>query len=113
MLPILKRGHSLLEVTFNSNLQNDLMIQQFKNILLLGGVGAFLCLQSCKKGLLDVAPPDRLSTAVFWQSESDADLALTGLYNYLYSSGGGYATSQFTMIAWDNFSDDSYGQYNY
>lgn len=89
------------------------MIQQFKNILLLAGVGAFLCLQSCKKDLLDVAPPDRLSTGVFWQSESDADLALTGLYNYLYSSGGGYATSQFTMIAWDNFSDDSYGQYNY
>jgi hypothetical protein len=43
---------------------------------------------SCNKGLLDVTPPDRLSTSIFWKSESDADLALTGLYNYLYAGGG-------------------------
>ncbi|WP_018614516.1 RagB/SusD family nutrient uptake outer membrane protein [Segetibacter koreensis] len=68
---------------------------------------------SCKKDLLDVSPPDQLSTSVFWKTEADADLALTGLYNYLYASGGGYATSQYTVMAWDNFSDDSYGQYDY
>ena len=62
---------------------------------------------------LDVAPPDKLSTSIFWKSEADADLALTGLYNFLYASGGGYATSQYQVFAWDNFSDDSYGQYNY
>ncbi|MET7253720.1 RagB/SusD family nutrient uptake outer membrane protein [Dyadobacter fermentans] len=62
---------------------------------------------------LDVAPPDKLSTNIFWKSEADADLALTGLYSFLYASSGGYATSQYQVFAWDNFSDDSYGQYNY
>ncbi|WP_342089272.1 RagB/SusD family nutrient uptake outer membrane protein [Dyadobacter sp. OTU695] len=62
---------------------------------------------------LDVAPPDKLSTNIFWKSETDADLALTGLYNFLYAPSGGYATSQYQVFAWDNFSDDSYGQYNY
>ncbi len=70
-------------------------------------------LLSCSKDVLNVAPPDQLSSAIFWKSPADADLALTGLYNYLLASGGGYATSQYTVVAWDNFSDDSYGQYNY
>ncbi|MCU7547972.1 RagB/SusD family nutrient uptake outer membrane protein [Chitinophagaceae bacterium LB-8] len=74
---------------------------------------ASLFFSSCKKDLLDVTPPDQLSTTVFWKTEADADLALTGLYNYLYASGGGYATSQYTIVSWDNYSDDSYGQYNY
>jgi hypothetical protein len=62
---------------------------------------------------LDVSPPDKLSASIFWKSEADADLALTGLYNFLYAPSGGYATSQYQVFAWDNFSDDSYGQYNY
>ncbi|MEX6688201.1 RagB/SusD family nutrient uptake outer membrane protein [Danxiaibacter flavus] len=68
---------------------------------------------SCNKSFLDRTPPDKLATTTFWKTESDADLALTGLYNYMYASSGGYATSQFQVVAWDNFSDDSYGQYNY
>ena len=68
---------------------------------------------SCKKNFLDVTPPDALSTTIFWKTEADADLALAGLYNYLYASSGGYATSQYQVVAWDNFSDDAYGQYNY
>ncbi len=68
---------------------------------------------SCNKSFLDRNPPDKLATTTFWKTESDADLALTGLYNYMYASSGGYATSQFQVVAWDNFSDDSYGQYNY
>ncbi|GEP88777.1 Starch-binding associating with outer membrane [Chitinophaga terrae (ex Kim and Jung 2007)] len=67
---------------------------------------------SCSKTFLDKTPPSALSSSVFWKSESDADLALTGLYSSLYASVG-YATSQYTVMAWDNFSDDSYGQYNY
>lgn len=67
----------------------------------------------CKKGFLDVMPTDELSSTVFWKTEADADLALTGLYNYLYAAGGGYATSQYQVFSWDNFTDDSYGQYNY
>lgn len=85
-----------------------------KNIVILVSVFFLtMAMTSCKKGLLDVTPPDKLSTAIFWQKESDADLALAGLYNYLYASGGDYTVSQFTPIAWDNFSDDSYGQYDY
>ena len=71
-----------------------------------------LLLTACTD-ILDVTPPDKLSTTIFWKSEADADLALTGLYNFLYAGGGGYATSQYQVFAWDNFSDDSYGQYNY
>ncbi|HEY8967639.1 MAG TPA: RagB/SusD family nutrient uptake outer membrane protein, partial [Puia sp.] len=71
------------------------------------------CFGSCQKGLLDQNPPDALTTNTFWKSSTDADNALTGLYSFLYSNGGGYATSQFQVFAWDNFSDDSYGQYNY
>lgn len=68
---------------------------------------------SCKKGLLDVTPPDKLSTAIFWKTEADADLALTGLYNYLYASGGNWGNSQYQILGWDNYTDDSYGQYDY
>ena len=70
-------------------------------------------LTSCKKTALDLNPPDKLSTQTFWKTESDADLALTGCYNFLYAQGGGYSTSQYQVMAWDNFSDNSYGQYNY
>lgn len=65
---------------------------------------------SCDKNLLNVAPPDKLSTTIFWKSPSDADLALTGLYNYLYAGGGTYATGEYEPYVWDNFSDNSYGQ---
>lgn len=68
---------------------------------------------ACKKRVLDVTPPDRLSTAIFWKTEADADLALTGLYNYMYEGGGNWGCSQYTVFGWDNFSDDSYGQYDY
>jgi hypothetical protein len=74
---------------------------------------ATVCSISCNKGVLDQNPPDALTTNTFWTSPSDADNALTGLYSFLYSNGGGYATSQFQVFAWDNFCDDSYGQYDY
>ena len=63
---------------------------------------------SCKK--LDVTPPANLSTTVFWKSPSDADLALTGLYNTLYASPGNL--DQYGMLWFDNFSDNSYSQNN-
>lgn len=88
------------------------MKQYQKYIVMLLCVAA-LMLDACKKGFLDVTPPDKLSSNVFWKTEADADLALSGLYNHLYQSGGGYATSMYEIFAWDNFSDDSYGQYNY
>jgi len=84
-----------------------------KNYRLYICVICLLLALSCKKDLLDVTPPDKLSTTVFWKTEADADLALTGLYNYLYADGGGYSTSQYQVFAWDNFSDDSYTPYDY
>ncbi|MEO5998312.1 MAG: RagB/SusD family nutrient uptake outer membrane protein [Chitinophagaceae bacterium] len=88
-------------------------MKNYRNYTLYFLFAASLLLVSCHKDLLNVAPPDQLSTSVFWKTEADADLALAGLYNYLYTSSGGYATSQYTVMAWDNFTDDSYGQYNY
>ncbi len=88
-------------------------MKKYQQYLLIITVAAFTLLSGCKKDLLDVTPPDKLASSFFWKTPEDADKALTGLYNYLYSSSGGYATSQFTVFAWDNFTDDSYGQYNY
>lgn len=73
----------------------------------------FFCLTSCKKGLLDVSPPDQLSTTVFWKTEKDADLALTGIYSYLYAGGGNWACSQYEIMGWDPYSGDIYTQHNY
>ena len=37
-------------------------------------------LVSCGDSFLDVTPADQLSDATFWQSETDADRALTGCW---------------------------------
>jgi len=49
-------------------------------------------ISGCQKNLLDKNPLDQLSTATFWKSESDALLALTGVYNTgsSYESGPMY-----------------------
>ena len=88
-------------------------MKTYQQYIVLGLLLAITVLPACNKDFLNVSPPDRVSSAVFWKTEADADLALTGLYNYLYAGGGGYATSQYQIFAWDNFTDDSYGQYNY
>lgn len=69
-------------------------------------IGA-LCVASCKK--LDLDPPGKLSTTIFWKTEADANLALTGLYGTLYATGDVYHNGPFW---WDNFSDNSYSQHN-
>lgn len=66
---------------------------------------------ACKD--LDVMPPDKLATTIFWKTESDADLALTGLYNFLYAGGGNWACTQYQIYAWDTYTDDAYGQHDY
>ena len=72
-------------------------------ILLVALVG----IVSCES--LDQNPTDRLSATAFWKSESDADLALTGLYNTLYAGGD---VNQYGPMWWENFSDNSYGIHN-
>ncbi|MEZ2444970.1 RagB/SusD family nutrient uptake outer membrane protein [Chitinophaga sp. RCC_12] len=88
-------------------------MKKFQQLIVTITTTALILCSGCNKDLLDVTPPDKLASAFFWKTPEDADKALTGLYNYLYASSGGYATSQFTVFAWDNFTDDSYGQYNY
>ncbi|MBV7532160.1 RagB/SusD family nutrient uptake outer membrane protein [Chitinophaga sp. sic0106] len=46
-----------------------------------------ICFSSCAKSFLDKQPDDRITTGNFWQSESDALLALYGVYNVLHESG--------------------------
>ena len=71
-----------------------------------------LLFTSCAK--LDVVPPDQLSTTGFWKSPNDADLALAGLYNFLYSSSNcGWGYGQYEVMFWDNFSDDGYSSDDY
>ena len=55
-----------------------------KKILVMMAAAAMM-LSGCKDDFLDRYPGDALSPATFWKTESDADLALTGVYNRLYS----------------------------
>ena len=88
-------------------------MKNYRKLILLYFFTPCLLLVSCNKDLLNVTPPDQLSTSVFWKTEADADLALTGLYNYLYAGSGSWGTSQYTVMAWDTYTDDAFGQYNY
>ncbi len=83
------------------------MIQHMKKYFAAILVTA-LCNTGCKK--LDVTPPDKLSTNIFWKSPADADLALTGLYGTLYATNG--QISAYAPMWWENFSDNSYTQNN-
>ncbi|PWV55648.1 RagB/SusD family nutrient uptake outer membrane protein [Chitinophaga sp. S165] len=69
---------------------------------------AALFFSACKK--LDVTPPDKLSSGIFWKSPADADLALTGLYGTLLTTSG--QISAYGPMWWENFSDNSYTQNN-
>lgn len=83
---------------FNSNKFN--MKRYFLIIL--------LAFSACKK--LDIMPPDKLSTTVFWKTPGDADLALTGMYATFYAPNG--QVSAYAPMWYDNFSDNSYSQNN-
>jgi len=80
-----------------------------KHITQLILAGATL-LTACKK--LDVTPPDKLSTNIFWKSEGDADLALTGIYNRFYAPSTEGYIPQYMPFWWDNYSDNSYTRHN-
>lgn len=69
---------------------------------------AFFGITACQK--LDVTPPDKLSTGIFWKTAADADLALTGVYATLYAQNG--QISAYAPMWWENFSDNSYSQNN-
>ena len=62
-------------------------------------------LVSCGDSFLDVTPADQLSDATFWQSETDADRALTGCYR-----GWESATN---IVFLDAATDNGYEQFDY
>lgn len=55
------------------------MERLIKTILLYVGIG--FVFTACETDLLDKQPLERLSTENFWRTESDANLALAGVYN--------------------------------
>ena len=61
-------------------------------------------LSGCKDGWLDEQPLAQLSEGSFWQSESDAMLALTGIY-----MGSNVGTNQYTNedLIMSSMTDDS------
>jgi hypothetical protein len=71
---------------------------------------------SCNKDFLDKNPLDQLSESTFWKTQSDADLALAGCYNFLCkgynatsvtAAGAGWGGG--TMF-WDAITDNAYTQ---
>ncbi len=88
-------------------------MKKYQRNIFFTGIATLMLFASCTKGLLDVSPPDRLSTTIFWKSEADADLALTGLYNFLYAGGGNWANSQYEVMGWDTYTDDVFFIHNY
>jgi hypothetical protein len=47
-------------------------------------------LVSCNKDLLDKNPPDAVSSAIFWASETDVQSGLAGVYTRLQQNFLGY-----------------------
>ena len=61
----------------------------------------------CSEGFLDREPSYAVSSNLFWQTEKDADLALTGCYRQLYSP---YRPEE--MWFWDTASDNAFCYHN-
>lgn len=64
------------------------------------GVGT---LTSCSEDFLERIPTDAVSSDIFWKTETDADLALTGCYRQLYSP---YRPEE--RWFWDTASDNAF-----
>lgn len=67
-------------------------------------------LSGCETDFLDKNPKDRLSSAEFWKSKSDFDMALAAVYS---STQGGGGVISYGMPNWDVLTDNAYGQHNY
>ena len=81
-------------------------MKPFKNISFAGLVLTILLIgpTGCQEDLLDEQPLAQLSEASFWSSESDAKLALTGVYN-----GSNVGTNAYNneLLIMASFTDDS------
>lgn len=63
-----------------------------------------ISLVSCDNDLLETVPNDRLSVDVFWRTETDAKLAVNGLYTDLDSTN---------IISWDALTDIAHTNQNF
>ena len=58
---------------------------------------------SCSEDFLNVIPKDQLTDELFWKTEKDANMALTGIYNNW--------ESYFNILWWDLMTDNGYSQF--
>lgn len=68
-------------------------------------IAAGLLTSGCSKSFLDRTPDDRITTDNFWADESDANLALYGVYNtlhesFVYGYGGGFDACSPNAYQW-------------
>ena len=77
-----------------------------KNILIYSLIAlSIFTFNSCKKSFLDVLPKDKITSAIFWQNESEVNLALNGIYavlrdTYIYGYGGGLDATTPNAYQW-------------
>lgn len=68
---------------------------------------------TCKD--MELNPHDQLAEGTFWQTEADAELALTGMYDQLKAGepwGQNSFLNSFSLPALDAFTDNAYSQHN-
>jgi hypothetical protein len=85
-----------------------------KKILILNIAFALLLVSACKKDFLDRQPQDAYSNSSLWTSASDANAALTGVYNgqqYNISDSGPNWADGTAIVYFDCISDNAYSQY--
>jgi len=90
------------------------MKNSVKKTYLYLSLATLASLGSCTKDFLNKNPTDKISESTFWKTQTDADLALSGCYEFLcrgYNStsssnarGGWGGASMF----WDGLSDDAF-----
>lgn len=73
-------------------------------------------ISGCETDFLDKQPLDQLSAQEFWQSESEFEMALTGIYGslksgFLWDDFGGILAAGTPNL--DVFTDNAFGQHNY
>ncbi|HWV73376.1 MAG TPA: RagB/SusD family nutrient uptake outer membrane protein [Pseudosphingobacterium sp.] len=90
------------------------MNRSLKITYIIASIIGMLAMGGCTKELLEKNPTDKISEQNFWETKSDADLALAGCYEFL--SRGYNATSSTTArggwggasMLWDGLSDDAF-----
>lgn len=93
----------LLDLTFNFN-ENKMKKHRLIAAILL----SMLTLSGCNKDFLDRQPLDKFSSAEFWKTKKDFDIALTAIYGHLQRNIFSIETPN-----WDNLTDNAYGQHSY